>query len=126
MSRPPAPGFAHDVAVVGWSHRTRAVAAVAGHAPSAEARPALARAQRREGIEAVVLLATCNRFEAIVARRRGVDVDRALAALRSALGEREGVEARRGVEAVRHVLSVAASLDSLVVGERQIVRQLRA
>ncbi|HKD99905.1 MAG TPA: hypothetical protein VKE69_02750, partial [Planctomycetota bacterium] len=106
--------------------RTLAVAALAEIAPPVAARACVARAMRDDGIDEVVFLVTCNRVEALLARRGGVELDRASATLGRNLGAREGPFAIRGEAAMRHVLSLAASLDSLVVGERQIVWQLRS
>jgi glutamyl-tRNA reductase len=86
---------------------------------------------RFEGCEAV-LLSTCNRVELYVARAlhghpRPAELVEFLASLRSipASDFREHLyhKAERGV--VEHLFTVASSLDSMVVGETQILGQVR-
>ncbi len=77
------------------------------------------------GASELVFLATCNRVEVIYAREEGeppgeADLDvlaRSLAC--------PGLRLHVGREAARHLFRVAASLDSLVIGEDQIVAQVR-
>ncbi|HET6575624.1 MAG TPA: glutamyl-tRNA reductase [Fimbriiglobus sp.] len=86
----------------------------------------------RFGCEAV-LLGTCNRVELYVARGEGEHpFDVGLAA--EFLGEAHGLTAEAilphldehaDTDAVRHLCRVAASLDSLIVGEGQIAGQVR-
>jgi glutamyl-tRNA reductase len=79
----------------------------------------------------LVLLATCNRLEVCYARESG-DLPRAEDALAvvAALGlggeDAPRLSFRAGREALRHLFRVASSLDSLVVGEDQILAQTRA
>jgi glutamyl-tRNA reductase len=96
--------------------------------------PALRKLTAGDEIDEAVLLSTCNRVEVVVLTR---DVESARLRLRSlfrrdlgeaALGERE-VEGycyvHRDSEAMRHVLRVASALDSMVVGEPQILGQTK-
>ena len=80
----------------------------------------------------VVLIATCNRIELVFAREVGHLPCRAdVEALADQLGLREDDELRGqmhlrcGRDAVRHLFRVASSLDSLVVGEDQVLGQVR-
>jgi len=82
-------------------------------------------------IEEGVILSTCNRVEVVAATADG---DGAIEALTDflAAGEHisrerlvEHLSVYRGREAVRHLFRVAASLDSMVVGEPQILGQLK-
>jgi glutamyl-tRNA reductase len=84
-----------------------------------------------EPIEEGVILSTCNRVEVVTATTDG---DLAVETLTAFLASREAVERQllaehlsvyRGREAVRHLFRVAASLDSMVVGEPQILGQLK-
>ncbi|MCS7315574.1 MAG: glutamyl-tRNA reductase [Bryobacterales bacterium] len=87
---------------------------------------------RRPGIAEGLILSTCNRVEVAVTSLDGEDprpvVEEFLAA-------RRGMEAAslapylyhfEGAEAIRHLFRVASSLDSMVVGEPQILGQLKA
>ncbi|MGQ0639783.1 MAG: glutamyl-tRNA reductase [Gemmatimonadaceae bacterium] len=85
------------------------------------------RGRVREGF----VLSTCNRIEAYTV---GTSTDAALAASRAFLAERAdklwNVWASRTYEhtddrALRHLFTVAAGLDSMVLGEPQILGQLR-
>lgn len=80
----------------------------------------------------LVLLSTCNRIELYTSASEGVELDRD--AIATFLAERRCIEAdevvdqmifRAGVEAVEHLFTVAASLDSMVVGEAQILSQVK-
>ena len=80
----------------------------------------------------LVLLNTCNRVEVIFARELGhlpTEQDRALAAAKLGLAENDALRARlhlhTGREAVRYLFRVACSLDSVVLGEDQILAQTR-
>src|SRR5947207_11523452 len=74
-----------------------------------------------------MLLSTCNRVEVLTTAKRGAD-------LRGFLGAYFGVNPAalnshiyefEQREAVRHVFRVASSLDSMVVGESQILGQVK-
>lgn len=79
-----------------------------------------------------VILSTCNRVEVVAAAS---DPNGAFEEIRVFLAEQEGAENHgrvedhlyrySGDEAVRHLFRVAASLDSMVVGEPQILGQLK-
>jgi glutamyl-tRNA reductase len=76
-----------------------------------------------------VLLSTCNRTELYLASEAPAGREGAVAALAVARGEPapEGVTFyhRDGTEAVRHLYRVAAGIESLVVGESEILGQVR-
>ena len=83
-------------------------------------------------VEEGVILSTCNRVEVLAAVQ---DEDAALQDIKNFLIAQEAGEKRSGLEphlytysdesAVRHLFRVAASLDSMVVGEPQILGQLK-
>ena len=84
---------------------------------------------RDAGTGELVILSTCNRFEIYAASPDGAGVD----ALKSHMARRNGVDwdalephlyRRDDFEAVRHLCRVAAGLDSLVLGEPQILGQV--
>jgi glutamyl-tRNA reductase len=76
-----------------------------------------------------VILSTCNRTELYLAANEHVGRDAAVVALGIARGEPapEGVTfyQKDGAEAVRHLYRVAAGIESLVVGESEILGQVR-
>lgn len=81
-----------------------------------------------EGVEGVVVLETCHRLELYA---EGVGDSAALDSFASWLGDalaRSGVSVtvRSQKEAARHLLRVAAGLESAVVGEDQVLGQVRS
>lgn len=83
---------------------------------------------QQDGIEEGMILSTCNRVELLVRRRDGVDKLRNFVCeyfhLDPAEYERYFYDYREE-EAVRHVFRVTSSLDSMVVGEPQILGQVK-
>jgi glutamyl-tRNA reductase len=96
-----------------------------------ETRQALSELRSHAEIAESVLFSTCNRVEILLAARQRPDViDDAKQFLANfkkvALGDFEtNLYMHQGDEAVRHVFRVAASLDSMVVGEPQILGQMK-
>jgi glutamyl-tRNA reductase len=82
-------------------------------------------------VREALTLSTCNRVEMLAVADRGPEsVDRLLGFWAKACeGDverlRPHVYVHQGLDAVRHLFTVAASLDSLVVGEPQILGQLK-
>ncbi len=83
-----------------------------------------------EGIKEYYLLSTCNRVEILVSVHDGADVQHALS--RFLFGDALSPEefdkylyCYHNAEAVHHLFMVAASLDSMIVGESQILGQLK-
>jgi glutamyl-tRNA reductase len=109
---------------VGLSHKQAPIAVrerVAVPADQTDAR--LRQLKALPGVREAMLVSTCNRIEIFaVAETRGVGED-----LLQALGPIAGPHAisRYGEDALRHLFRVAASLDSMVVGEAQILGQVK-
>jgi glutamyl-tRNA reductase len=121
-----------ELLLVGASHRGATTALRERLFLDEGASPALLERLKQEGFAQGLTVVTGDRCELYV-----FDVDPALAAarLRAILAAMAGVTPeliaaqsfeRRGVVALRHLFSVAASLDSPVLGEPQILRQLKA
>ena len=81
------------------------------------------------GIEEGMILSTCNRVEILANTKNGAGAD--LRAFLQSYFQLDGTELNKHLyeyserEAVRHVFRVAASLDSMVVGEPQILGQVK-
>ncbi len=118
------------------THRNAPLEAIGQFVPTADAVPALmGQLQSEFGWEESYCLTTCNRALFAFYTQQPVDDT----ALRQALvthlqptlsTEQTGIcqkyfQVFHGGDAVRHIFEVASSMDSLVVGEREIVRQLR-
>lgn len=99
-----------------------AFVAHARHVPSAERERFGAAAGALAGDPRVILLHTCHRVELYVAKGGGVH-DEAPAIAPPALPA--GGRRLADREAARHLFTVAAGYDSVVVGEDQILHQLR-
>jgi glutamyl-tRNA reductase len=119
---------------VGVSHRIAAVDVLEKLAvPSAELGDVLARLHAVPSVDEVILLSTCNRVEVYAAAQGPAEpVIEAIAGLlasRGAIATDEVLRmARIGLDAaaVEHLFSVACGLDSMAVGEDQIVAQIKA
>ena len=122
--------------LVGMNHRSAPVEIRERYAIE-DPRPALQKLAASEEIEEIAILSTCNRVE-IVATCVNLDAarHRLLQFLSSDIGKDEGLTQLGGGledfiyvhtngEAVRHLFRVAASIDSMVVGEPQILGQVK-
>jgi len=118
------------IVVTGISHRTAPLAVRESVAFSPDERTrALARLRAEPGVEECVVLSTCNRVEIYAECAPG-----AAGTPAAFLAARGGLEAQHpsehlyrleGEAAIRHAFAVAASLDSMVVGETQILGQVK-
>lgn len=119
---------AFTLAMVGVSHKSAPVELRERLAigPS-ELKGALAALRAMPGVEEAVLLSTCNRVEAYLAgSSEALESGRRFFSARArgmALGDR--LVCASNADAVEHLFRVAASLDSMVVGEPQILGQLK-
>ena len=122
-----------NLILVGLNHNSAPVKVRECLAPEDDdPRRMLAEALAMEGVREALLLATCNRVE-LLAVAEG-DPETAALALGGWMCRGRGVPAgeiqrclyaHQGKEAVRHLFRVGSSLDSLVVGEPQILGQLK-
>jgi glutamyl-tRNA reductase len=121
------------VQVLGCSHHNASVALRERLAFSPEqARSTLGRIRRQYPRLETVLLSTCNRMEVYLATENGggpahQEVAEFLVRSRGLEPEKilETLYVREGREAVRHLFLVASSLDSMVLGEPQILSQVK-
>jgi glutamyl-tRNA reductase len=118
--------------VVGLNHRTAPVAVRERFWISEPRRcEALVQLSRAEGIEEVIVLATCNRTEFLLwANDASLAANSVLRLLSADYGLKlcEWKHFYRLLDdaALLHIFSVASSLDSMVIGEPQIVSQVKA
>ncbi len=119
------------IAVVGLSHRTAPIEVRERFALAEEAQESVLRSVLAQpGFEGAVVLSTCNRTELFVCGREVPDAEAARrllvrGATGSDLAEPGAFYQHVGDAAIAHLFRVAASLDSLVVGEPQILGQLK-
>jgi glutamyl-tRNA reductase len=117
------------LALIGVNHKTAPIEVRERIAISREDLPDVIRALAAEpGVSECMIVSTCNRVE-VLAALESPDTD-----VGSFLQRHFGLERamllphlyeRRDQEAVRHLFRVAASLDSMVVGESQILGQVK-
>jgi glutamyl-tRNA reductase len=119
--------------LTGVSHKTAPVEVRECLAfPEASLATALKDLRGRAGVTEAVILSTCNRVEITITTEDGVDpqttVDSFLAECKPVSPENIAPHLYRyeGREAIHHLFRVASSLDSMVVGEPQILGQLKA
>jgi glutamyl-tRNA reductase len=92
---------------------------------------ALADLKSRDGVAEALILSTCNRVEIVLTTDDAADPQ---AIVESFLADRKSIDAstlaahlyhHEGRDAIHHLFRVAASLDSMVIGEPQILGQLK-
>ena len=120
------------IVIVGLSHKTAPVEIreKLAFAPTAMERP-LRQMLELPAVAEGLIVSTCNRVELCAATR---EPDAAMAALRRFLVEYHEIDpddinpslySYQGEEAIRHLFRVASSLDSMVLGEPQILGQIK-
>ncbi len=118
---------------LGVSHRNAAAEVLEKLAvPSAQRGGVLARLQAMPSIDEAVVLSTCNRVEVYAAAHGPAGpVARAVADVLAAHGRVEASRVLRmasirvGGAAIEHLFRVACGLDSMAIGEDQIVAQIK-
>jgi glutamyl-tRNA reductase len=122
-----------DIIIVGMNHRSAPIGVRESVAfESSYIREALSRLRSHATIQESVILSTCNRVEIVAASSKGESASEQIKAFlaehhagKSSDSLDNHVYIHHGSEAVRHLFRVAASLDSLVIGEPQILGQLK-
>src|SRR5687767_12319830 len=113
--------------MVGVSHHDAPLEVRERLAIPAEAVPTTLEALARR-LGPAVILSTCNRSEIYLSG--AFEADEVIAVLEGTAGvdgalAREHLRVRRDLEAVRHIFAVAAGVDSMVIGEPEILGQVR-
>ena len=121
-----------EIVIIGLNHKTAPVEVRERLAFSIEDNPKVLQAMRREPwADEIVLFSTCNRVEFLLATK---DMPKAVGAVKDFLADfkntprstfEQALYVYNGDEAVRHMFRVASSLDSMVVGEAQILGQIK-
>ena len=122
-----------NIVVVGLSHKTAPVELreKVAFAPTAMEQP-LQALMALPGVVEGLIVSTCNRVELYASCR---DCEDGIIQLRRFLARQHGLPSEelephlyhfQGEEAVRHVFRVASSLDSMIIGESQILGQIKS
>lgn len=121
---------AERLLLLGVNHKTTPVAVREKIALSDGYEEPLTRLKGVKGLKEYYLLSTCNRVEFLLVEKPGKNIEDAIISF--IFGEDAKMEDVRkylyileGQEAVKHLFMVAASLDSMIVGEAQILGQLK-
>ncbi|MEN8134868.1 MAG: glutamyl-tRNA reductase [Thermodesulfobacteriota bacterium] len=122
---------ADNIIILGVNHKTAPVAIREQLAFSGDSALPFSELMALEGCTECCILSTCNRVEIIVVSR---DPDKTAQLLRRFLFGQSDITDQesekysylhRGTEAITHLFRVGASLDSMIVGEPQILGQLK-
>lgn len=121
--------------VVAFTHRSLPVGEIGDlHIEPDNQKERLEALKMQLGLHELQFLSTCNRVEFMFTTDNSVDrtfLDSFFDTLYPKLGSGErhrfatNAEIFKGINAVEHVLSVASSVDSMVIGEREIITQVR-
>ncbi len=121
-----------DIVLIGVNHRTAPVELREKLAFSAdETTEALASLRQSAHVEEAILISTCNRVEFLLTSR---DREAAAGAVTAFIAKSKSIAPAKltpsmyvhsGESAVRHLYRVAASLDSMMIGEPQILGQVK-
>jgi glutamyl-tRNA reductase len=113
---------------VGTDFRASSLDVLARARLSDEDIPALLRRVAGRGIPEVVLLSTCNRFELYAAtdapEETAAALEEEVVRLLDGNGQVETVLRRDG-DAIRHLIAVSAGLESALLGEHEVLGQVR-
>jgi glutamyl-tRNA reductase len=122
-----------EIAILGCNHKTMPVELREKLAvPESQLPEALPRIRQIEGVEEAVLLSTCNRVEICSATRSPESFFEGVVSFFETETGVKGAEMQEHLyryslpDSVRHLFEVACGLDSMVVGEPQILGQVKA
>ncbi|MBW2163544.1 MAG: glutamyl-tRNA reductase, partial [Deltaproteobacteria bacterium] len=120
-----------QIVLLGVNHNTAQVEVRERLSLSGSDIPALRLFAELPSCEEVVFLSTCNRVEVLVSAKRLDEVKESIKELWQDKGKMDSNTLQgalyeyEGMSAIRHLFRVASSLDSMVVGEPQILGQLK-
>ncbi len=121
--------------IIAFTHKNLAVSEIGQlHIDAENRRVLLANAKLTFGLTELMYLTTCNRIEFALVTDHTFDsdfVDRFIHSLYPEISTEKRIslvqsaEIFQGMDAIRHQLFVASSVDSMIVGEREIITQVR-
>jgi len=117
---------------IAFTHRHLPLEVVGGfHIDEANQDEVLTSIKRKLGFQELMYLSTCNRVEFFIVSEEVIAVNDLLACgvfkltPEQANAAKSNAEIHQGIDAVRHLYKVTSSLDSMVIGEREIITQVR-
>jgi glutamyl-tRNA reductase len=121
-----------EIVLIGLSHKTAPVEVREKFCLTSDGvNEFLGKISGTDGIQEGLIFSTCNRLEVLVVGDGNEESVSFLKRLLAAIGQMDVEDlgpylySYRGQEAVRHLFQVAASLDSMVLGEPQILGQVK-
>ena len=121
-----------ELLVIGLNHNTASIAIRECLAfPEDILEDALSKIHTLSSVKENIIVSTCNRVEVYIATR---ETEKAIYDLKNFLSQFHGISLKEfekslythvGEEAVRHIFRVVSSLDSMVLGEPQILGQIK-
>ncbi len=121
--------------IIAFTHKNLAVSEIGQlHIDPENQKVLLTGAKQAFDLEELMYLTTCNRIEFALVSNQTLDsdfVDRFIQSVYPHISDEnrmrlvQNAEIFQGINAVKHQLSVASSVDSMVVGEREIITQVR-
>tara|TARA_B110000046_G_C12984833_1_gene395117 strand:- start:170 stop:1432 length:1263 start_codon:yes stop_codon:yes gene_type:complete len=122
----------NNLKIFAFTHRNLDVAKIGLlHIEADTQKQRLSLVKTKFDIDEIMFLSTCNRVEISIVSSNYIEIDKFLQALypdldsNALIGLADHVEEYTAKEAVNHALSVASSIDSMIVGEREIITQVR-
>ena len=122
--------------IVAFTHRNLSVNEIGElHIEDSNQKDRLTYLKNAMQLDEIMFLSTCNRVEFIFTTKKTVNVDFLNLFFRELYPDLSEEKDRRfssagyvfsGINAVEHILSVASSVDSMIVGEREIITQVRS
>lgn len=104
------------------------------HVEQSEIVSRMQKIRHEMNLEEIMYLSTCNRVEFIFVAKEEVDADFLALFLKAFQSEWDHAQIQyflekakcwNGINAVNHLIEVASSVDSMVIGEREIITQVR-
>lgn len=114
----------HEVFLVGLSHKSAPIEVRERVALTGDPlKEALVELKKHDGVSEAFVVSTCNRMEVYV-HAQSEEAAKYFFTSRSPEAASH-VYVKKGMEAIRHLFRVSSSLDSMVVGEQQILGQVK-
>ncbi|MBU4319025.1 MAG: glutamyl-tRNA reductase [Proteobacteria bacterium] len=122
----------HDILIIGLNHKTapveiRECIAFSGE----EAASGVEKLHKLHPVQEAMLISTCNRVEVLVTTDHSKETLSAVTAFLAEFKQipmesfKDSLYVHAGDDAVRHIFRVAGSLDSMILGEPQILGQIK-
>lgn len=124
-----------NIKIIAFTHKVTGVNNIGRlHIDDTDLQARLQFVKQNAGLDELLYLSTCNRVEFVIATPSEITsifLDNFFVSLNPSWTEadikwaKDNAQLFEGTEALRHLFGVASSIDSLVVGEREIITQVR-